>query len=231
MSIRSHSLPPALILLAAVIVVVGTLYFAWLRPGYSHIANTISELGETGAPRAGLVAYGFFFPVGLMVWLALWLIQRGRSDKEVSAALLALSCLGTGYVVSAFAPCDPGGPLFGSWRTLVHNVAGLIDYGGTGVGFLLIARRHTKNAAATQAAGFVVAGASCLVCLVLLLPVFRIRGGVQRVVEVMQFTGVFFACLLLSKPLPPHERPAPDAGTGINLQSGRKRPGASEAER
>jgi hypothetical protein len=204
MSIRSHSLPPALILLAAVIVVVGTLYFAWQRPGYSHIANTISELGETGAPRAGLVAYGFFLPVGLMVWLALWLIQRGRSDKEASAALLALSCLGTGYVVSAFAPCDPGGPLFGSWRTLVHNVAGLIDYGGTGVGFLLIARRHTKNAAATQAAGFVVAGASCLVCLVLLLPVFHIRGGVQRVVEVIQFTGVFFACLLLSKPLPPN---------------------------
>ena len=214
MSIRSHSLRPALILLAAVIVVVGPLYFASLRPGYSHIANTISELGETGAPRARLVAYGFFLPVGLMVWLALWLIQRGRPDQEASAILLALSCLGTGYVVSAFAPCDPGAPLFGSWRTLVHNAAGLIDYGGTGVGFILVARRQTKKGAATQAAGFVVAGASCLVCLVLLLPVFHIRGGVQRVVEVIQFTGVFFACRLLSKQLPPDWRPAQDAGTG-----------------
>ncbi len=126
---------------------------------------------------------------------------------------MALSCLGTSYVVSAFAPCDPGAPLFGSWRTLVHNFAGLIEYGGTGSGFLLVARRHTKNGAATQAAGFVVAGASCLLCLVLLLPVFYIRGGVQRVAEASQFTGVSFACLFLSKQLPPNEQPALDAGT------------------
>jgi hypothetical protein len=212
MSIRSHSLPPALILLAAAMVVLGTLYFASLRPGYSHISNTISELGETGAPRARLVAYGFFLPVGLMVWLALWLLRRGRADKESSAVLLTLSCLGTGYVVAAFAPCDPGGPLFGSWRTLVHNLAGLIDYGGTAVGFLLVARRCTKNGTGTQVAGFVVAGASCLLCLVLLLPVFYIRGGAQRIAEVIQFTGVFFACLLLSKKLPSNERPVLDAG-------------------
>src|SRR5215472_2366696 len=147
MSIRSHSLPPALILLAAAMVLLGTLYFASLRPGYSHISNTISELGETGGPRARLVAYGFFLPVGLLVCLALWLLQRERPDKEASPILLALS----------------------------------------------------------QAAVFVVAGASCLVSLVLLLPVFYIRGGVQRVAEVIQFGGVFFACLLLSKQLPPDQ--------------------------
>ena len=202
MSIRSHSSSPALILLAAVMVLVGTVYFASLRPGYSHITNTISELSETGAPNAGLVAFGFFLPVGLMVWLALCLIQRGRSDKEASAALLALSCLGTGYIVSAFVPCDAGAPLFGSRRTLVHNLAGLIDYAGTGVGFLLVASRHSKNA--DQAAGFVVAGASCWVGLVLLLPFFHIRGGVQRAVEVIQFAGVFFACDLLSRRAAPN---------------------------
>ncbi len=207
MNIRPPSLSSALILMAATMVVLGTLYFASLRPGYSHIANTISELGETGAPRARLVAYGFFLPVGLMVWLALWLLRRARPDKEASAALLALSCLGIGYVVSAFAPCDPGAPLFGSWRTLVHNVAGLIDYGGTAVGFLLLSRRCASNAngAAIQVAGFVVAGAVCLACLVLLLPVFSIRGGAQRVAEAIQFIGVLFACLLLSKELPPNE--------------------------
>jgi hypothetical protein len=226
-NVRSHSLPSALILLAAVLVVLGTLYFASLRPGYSHISNTISELGETGAPRARLVAYGFFLPVGLMVWLALWLLQRGSSDKGASAVLLALSCLGTGYVVAAFAPCDPGGPLFGSWRTLVHNLAGLLDYGGTAVGFLLVARRCTKNGTATQVAGFVIAGASCLLCLVLLLPVFYIRGGAQRVAEAIQFTGVIFACLLLSKQLSPNERVALDT----SLQFEHRRSGASEAGR
>lgn len=197
MSILSRSSSAALIFLAAVMVMLGTVYFASLRPDYSHIANTISELGETGAPRAGLVAFGFFLPVGLMVWLALWLVQQGRSDKEASTVLLALSCLGSGYVVGAFVPCDPGGPLFGSWRTLVHNLAGLIDYGGTGMGFLLVARRHTKNM--SQVAGFVVAGTSCLVGLVLVLPVFHIRGAVQRVLEIIQFTGVFFACDLIAR--------------------------------
>lgn len=199
MNVRPQSLSSALILVAATIATLGTLYFASLRPGYSHIANTISELGETGAPRAHLVAYGFFLPVGLIVWLALWLIQRGRPNNDALAILLGLSCLGTGYVLSAFFPCDPGGPLFGSWRTLIHNLAGLIDYGGTGVGLLFIARRQTKNAATGQAAGFATASAACLVSLVLLLPVFHIRGGVQRVVEVIQFTGVFFACRLLTK--------------------------------
>jgi hypothetical protein len=229
MNIRPRSLSSALILLAAAMVVLGTRYFASLRLGYSHLSNTISELGETGAPRAHLVAYGFFLPVGLMVWLALWLIQRERPDQEVSTVLFALSCLGTGYVVAAFMPCDPGGPLFGSWRTLIHNLAGLIDYGGTAVGFLLLARRRSTNGAAIQVAGFMVAGAVCLACLVLLLPVFSIRGGAQRLAEATQFTGVFFACVLLSKELPRNERRALNAGTGVSSSPGSRGPGASEA--
>jgi hypothetical protein len=205
MSIRPHSRSSALILVAATMVLLGTLYFASLRLGYTHISNTISELGETGAPRARLVAFGFFLPVGLTVWLALWLIHRTGPDKEASLILIALSCLDTGYVVSAFVPCDPGAPLFGSWRTLVHNLAGLMDYGGTAIGFLLVSRRCAKNGAATQSAGFVVAGALGLVCLTLLClqPAFHVRGAVQRLAEVIQFTGVFFACFLLSRRMPP----------------------------
>ena len=43
----------------------GTVYFASLRPGYSHISNTISELGEIGAPHAALAVFNFFLPVFL----------------------------------------------------------------------------------------------------------------------------------------------------------------------
>jgi len=53
-------LSPALVAVAAVMVLLGTLYFASLRPGYSYISNTISELGETGAPQAHAVAFGLF---------------------------------------------------------------------------------------------------------------------------------------------------------------------------
>jgi hypothetical protein len=201
MNFRRSSLSPALIVMAAAMVALGTIYFASLRPGYSHVSNTISELGEAGAPRAQWVAFGFFLPVGLMVWIALGLLHRKGSDQETSVILLALSCLGTGYVVSAFAPCDLGAPLLGSGRTLVHNFAALIDYGGTAIGFFLIHRCCAREGAPAQSAAFFIAAVLSLVCLALLCPqpAFGIRGFVQRVAELIQFAGVFFACLLLSR--------------------------------
>jgi len=119
-----------LVFVAALWVLLGTLYFASLQPAYSQVSNTISELGEAGAPNAHRVAFGFFLPVGLLVWLALWLVRRGASDRYASLALVALSCLGAGYALAAFFPCDSGAPFFGSWRTQVHNVVGFIDYEG-----------------------------------------------------------------------------------------------------
>ena len=37
------------------------------KPQYSHVIHTISELGEVGAPNQRLVAWGVFFPVGLVL--------------------------------------------------------------------------------------------------------------------------------------------------------------------
>jgi hypothetical membrane protein len=193
MSIRRHSISSALVTVAAVMVLLGTLCFSSLRPGYSHISNTISELGETGTPRAHLVAFGLFLPVGLLVWLALWLLHRETAGKDVSRVLFALSCLGAGYVVSTFFPCDPGAPLFGSWRTLVHNAAGLIDYGGTAIGFLLVSRCLARLRATPQAVAFGVGGVVGLVSLVALClhALFPVRGAVQRLAELIQFSGCF----------------------------------------
>ncbi|HSY17581.1 MAG TPA: DUF998 domain-containing protein, partial [Candidatus Acidoferrales bacterium] len=159
MNLRPQSLAPALVAASALMVLSETLYFASQRPPYSHIANTISELGETGAPHASLVAFGFFLPVGLLVWLALWLVHREAPGRDISFALAALSCLGTGYAAAAFFPCDPGGPLFGTWRTMVHNVLGFIDYEGTGIGFLLVARCCVRRNAKCAAVAFLIAGA------------------------------------------------------------------------
>lgn len=182
-------------------VLVDTLHFASLRPGYSHFSNTISELGEIGAPRARQVAFGFFLPVGLLVWLALWLIYGGASDRYVLAALIALSSLGAGYGLSAFFPCDPGCPIYGSWRTHVHNVLGFIDYAGTGIGFLIISRYFARQRLTIHAIAFLIAGALVLLCAALLSleAAFFIRGMVQRIAEVLQFIGVFFVCYLVPK--------------------------------
>jgi len=201
-------------------VLLGTLYFGSLRPGYSHVSNTISELGEAGAPQAHLVAFGFFLPVGLIVWLALWLAHLHRPGQETSLVLLTLSGLGTGYVVAAFFPCDPGGPLFGSWRTQVHNAAGLIDYGGTALCFLLFCRCCARHKMKPQAITFGIAAALGFLALALLAlpPAFPIRGAVQRLTELIQFTGVFFVCHLLSTRAVFNKLHALDVGTNAGLQ-------------
>ena len=210
MNIGRQSFSPALIAVAAAMALPGTLYFASLRPGYSHISKTISELGETGAPQAHLVAFGCFLPVGLIVWWALWLLHRHRPGQDTSLVLLALSGLGAGYVLAAFFPCDPGGPLFGSWRTLVHNTTGLIDYGGTAFGFLLFCRYCARQKMRPQAVAFGIAAALGFLATVLLglPPAFPVRGAVQRVAELIQFAGVFFVCHQLSARAALNKRPA-----------------------
>jgi hypothetical membrane protein len=200
-------LSAALVAAAALMVLFETLFFASSRPGYSHISNTISELGETGASCAHQVAFGFFLPVGLLVWLALWLVHREAPDKDVSLILVAMSCLGTGYAIAAVFPCDPGAPLFGSWRTQVHNVVGFMDYQGTGIGFLLVSCYFARRNATIQAAAYLVAGALVLLGLALLSldKTFHVRGVIQRATEVIQFTGLFFICTLLPRRMMPNK--------------------------
>jgi hypothetical protein len=45
MNLGRQSFSSALVAVAAAMVLLGALYFASFRPGYSHIPNTISELG------------------------------------------------------------------------------------------------------------------------------------------------------------------------------------------
>jgi hypothetical membrane protein len=224
-TIGRQSLSAALVAVAAAMVLLDTLYFASLRPGYSHLSNTISELGETGAPRARLVGFGFFLPVGLLVWLALWLTLRHAPDQDASWVLFALSGLGAGYALSAFFPCDPGGPILGSWRTLVHNTAGVIDYGGTALGFLLFSRYSAGHKARLQSFLFGIAAVLGFLALVLLAfpPAFPVRGAVQRVTELIQFTGVFWICNFLST------RPVPHTSAGLSF--GHQPLAAGERER
>ena len=119
---------------ASSLVLAGTWMFALLRPEYSHIRNTISELGEYGAPLSPLVSFGFFLPAGVLVWIALYLAYPFCSNNTLtSVGIMAFASLGFGYVMSAFFPCDPGSPLFGSWRQHAHNIAGFVEYLGTGI--------------------------------------------------------------------------------------------------
>lgn len=201
-------LASAAIAAACLLVPIETIYFASLRPDYTHVANTISELAETGAPRSSQVSFGFFLPVGLLVCVALLLARRNSPSKYVTMGLFALSSLGFGYLAAAFFPCDLGAPLFGSWRTQIHNLAGFVDYAGTGIGLLIIARHFARQRQKFAAVGFLIAGALVLLCLSLLSQeaAFPIRGAIQRVAEFTQFVGVLFCITWCQRKSHPSER-------------------------
>ncbi|MDR3458493.1 MAG: hypothetical protein P4N60_13665 [Verrucomicrobiae bacterium] len=120
------------------------------------------------------------------------------------------------YSPLRFTPSPlPGAPLYGTWRTQVQNALGFLDYAGTGIGFLLISRPFARQQSTAPAVAFLAAGALMLLTVALLSPAatFPVRGLIQRLAEVCQFTGVFFVCHFLSKTMTPKRSPPRYHGT------------------
>jgi hypothetical membrane protein len=67
--------------LAPLLWVTGIVLCGTLRPGYSHFAQYISELGERGSSTEFLMRYGAFVPTGLM-----HLAFAGPSRQDSAAA-------------------------------------------------------------------------------------------------------------------------------------------------
>lgn len=191
--------PPLFLLIAALLVLSGTIGFASLRPEYSHFQHTISELGEFGAALGAQVSYGVFLPAGLLIWAAVYLAANAAMPRETKVVLAFLSCLGTGYVMAAVFPCDPGSPLSGTWRQQVHNFFGFVEYAGTAVGLALGGLYLRREGVAFLGSLLALAGLLVLLCLVGLsiASAFPIRGGIQRLAETVMFLGstAFLAAL------------------------------------
>lgn len=157
----------------------GVVRFARRSVGYSHVRNTISELGERDASDQRAVALWLFLPVGLMaLWVALLVV-----DTNLPLAVLAV-CLAVGYLVTAAFPCDPGSPLSGSFRQVAHNLGGAVQYIGGGLALLALEER----VAVFGPAGLVVLGCAFAISF---LRRNSWRGIIQRVAEVL-----LFGCLL-----------------------------------
>jgi len=173
-------------MLAVVIAAVAGFYLAMSivlfgrrTPGYQHVRDTISELGEIGAVHQRSVAYGVFLPVGLLALASAGLLYAA---SQAAAGLAA--CIAVGYIGAALFPCDPGSPVSGSARQGVHNLAGSIEYIGGGAAFLSLS--HAQGDL-YRLLGFVAIGAAVLITV---LPSTSFRGLVQRVAEVCLFGGL-----------------------------------------
>jgi Protein of unknown function (DUF998) len=174
--------PFLLVIILVAFLATRVIVFGYLRPGYSHRRDTLSELGEVGAPRWKLVSYTVFLPVGLGLLLCAWMLRNGAPP----AMALAL-CLAIGYVGAALFPCDPGSPMQGSARQTAHNLAGGVQYVGGAVALWQL----------SASGGVLYQGLAAVVgfgALVLSLPEFRpVRGAVQRVAELALFGGLALA--------------------------------------
>jgi hypothetical protein len=155
---------------------------AAVRPGYSHIRDTISQLGEAGARFGRLTSYAVFLPVGVAMAGLAWVVL----PRQREVGLLAVS-LATGYLGAALFRCDPGSPSHGSFRQGLHNACGRMQYLG---GAYALYRIAVKSGPLTAAPAVVIA----LVSAVTLMPgQWRVRGLVQRIAELTLFISLALA--------------------------------------
>jgi len=161
---------------------VAVLGLAAVRVDYSHVRDTISQLGESRARFGQLTSLAVFLPVGaalsVLSYLALSL------DRDV--ALLA-ACLAVGYLGAGLFRCDPGSPSRGTWRQQVHNACGRVEYLG---GAYALYRLAVQSGPLSFAPAAVVV----LVSSVTFVPgQWRVRGLVQRVAELTLFISLTLA--------------------------------------
>jgi hypothetical membrane protein len=117
------------LLWASAIVVCGM-----LRPGYSHFAQYISELGERGSSTELIMRYAAFVPTGLMhLAFAGALASTFRSSRLGLLAAVLLGVNGLARLSAGFFPCETGceDPT-GSPGQRIHSLS-------AGVGFLALA--------------------------------------------------------------------------------------------
>ena len=89
-------------------VIVGSL----MRPGYSQISQTISELIESGAPNKTLLDLLFIFYNSLIIVFGYWLFKqlkvKGKYSIQVGAVMLLITGV-LGLAMTMFFPMDPRG--------------------------------------------------------------------------------------------------------------------------
>lgn len=170
-----------LLIMTGMVVVVGA-----LTPGYSHVAQYISELGARGAPQEWLFRLGGFVPAGLALLGFCLLAHRllPRSHRT-TWALLGLAVYAAGYLVAAGFPCDLGcRPAHPSASQLIHNAVGGIGYLLAPAALWALAHeaRGWRGGGALARAGYA-ASALALVGLLTLSATSPLAGLSQRLLE------------------------------------------------
>lgn len=95
--------------------------FGALRPGYSHVGQTISELAEVGTPNSTPVVILAFFVTGaLIAEFGYGMMRAFGSGGTLTRAALPIALVGLGWVGAGVFPCGPcRGPDYNT-QTTIH---------------------------------------------------------------------------------------------------------------
>ena len=163
------------ILWASAIILCGS-----LRPGYSHVTQYISELGERGSATELLMRYAGFLPTGAMhVLFAGSMYSAFKGSKLAPAPALLLALNGLGRVAAGLFPCEAGcaGPrvlLSQKLHSLAAGVGFFALIGAAIIGGIVIRQQGSRGKLSAYS---IVSGLLGLVFLLLMLLSDESRAG------------------------------------------------------
>lgn len=174
----------------------GTWWFGRRADGYSHLRDTISELGAAGTQDARAVAWLWFAPSGVIFAVAALALGQGLGTDDAMRAASIFAFVGAGWIGAAIFPCDAGAPTFGTVRNHLHNLAGGGAYLAGAAGLMEMARAledsHSLLAMTAQGSGPVV----LLGLFLISLPEIPMRGLIQRVMEAILHAWLLLAAIV-----------------------------------
>jgi hypothetical membrane protein len=127
------------ILLTTVVIIEGMLY-----PGYSHVTQTVSELGVAGSPVALLHNVSSFVIGVLLISFACTLYAVGTRERKSIWGPIFIGFFGLSYTGYAFFPCDPGSE-FISAAGYVHNILAMFAFLSVLAGIFIVSRSLTPD--------------------------------------------------------------------------------------
>ena len=107
---------------------VGVSFIASKLPGYDHVRDLMSRLGEKGSITEAISPYVNNYPIGaLFVLFGVGLIYGFRSAGAKLGGVLFVSH-GLLSIIAGVFPCDTGCPFTGSYSQYVHTAAAFLMF-------------------------------------------------------------------------------------------------------
>ena len=181
---------------AATSVLLMSLLGGLLTPGYSHVAQFISELGASQAAYEIPVRFFGFLPAGVALLTFCWFARRALPKSVATdVAFIALAVYAAGYCVATVFPCDPGCRSVSPSRSqVIHNAVGGIGYLAAPAFLGIFAHRSRSWPAATSLSVLGFGAAAVALAGVLTLSLASPYVGIsQRAIEV-SVLGWVVAC-------------------------------------